>query len=86
MVRKVQIRSGPGRHDRQLLIDGLDIADSVYRLEYRTDPDEVDQLLVDLLLLETDIEGEAVVEIPESTHRALVGLGWTPPPADGSGG
>lgn len=40
---------------------------------------EVPKLTLDLALIDAEVDGEVVVQVPEKTHADLVALGWCPP-------
>jgi hypothetical protein len=64
----------------QIFVGDTDIAGSVSAVAFTTTAqDRIIRLTLDLVLLEAEIEGEAVVKVAPSTHQALVALGWTPP-------
>lgn len=78
----IRIDDTVGSH--RLLVDGLDISDAVLGFDYQARAGLVDELHLELAVFDSDIEGQAGVDVPAETRRALVALGWTPPtPAGG---
>jgi hypothetical protein len=65
-------------------LDGVNIAASVYALQFNAGAKVKPQLVLDLLVDKgSKIEGEGVeVSIPDATARVLRLLGWTPPADD----
>jgi hypothetical protein len=63
-------------------VGGRDISDGLRGVAVSFEADALPRVALDLLVFEVTemcIE-EAEVIVPESTSRALVALGWTPPP------
>jgi len=60
-------------------IDGHDVTDTVHGLTLKSKVGHVPQLLLDLVIHTSEIDGQAHVHIPADTAATLVHLGWTPP-------
>lgn len=83
MNRTFQIIAAPGIKS-EVRIDG-NLLDCVRGFTLTADVDSLPRLELDLLMFEdTPLSGEATVIVPQSTHDALVALGWTPPAEGGA--
>lgn len=60
-------------------IDGTDISHTVQDVTLTARPGQLPTLRLDLVVYTAEVDGEAVVSVPEETAAALVALGWTPP-------
>ena len=84
MSRTFQIIAAVPGIKSQVRIDG-NLLDCVRGFTLSADVDTVPRLELDLLMFEdTPLSGEAEVIVPQSTHDALVALGWTPPTEGGA--
>lgn len=63
----------------QIVIDGVNIANSVGAIDLHADARSVPQLKLDLALLDLLVNGEMQVTVPAHVAEALIVLGWTPP-------
>lgn len=83
-VHKVRIGYAPGAGGRArratVEVDGLDVADITQGADLRIRPDEMPALVLGLTPDEVEVDGEMTVTVPEETAKALIKLGWTPPP------
>lgn len=63
-----------------VLVDGVDVAPGCLGYQLVVLPGNAPQLVLDLKLLQGgEVDGDAIVSVPEPTRRALLALGWTPP-------
>jgi hypothetical protein len=67
--------------DTRIVVGGVDVADQVRGLRLDAEPLET-RLTLDIVVFETEVDGEMTVEIPEGTRDLLLHLGWTPPTED----
>lgn len=83
-AHKVRISYAPeiGRGGRRATVevDGLDVAYMTNGADLRIRPDEMPGLVLDLTVDEVEVDGEMTVTVPEGTAKALIKIGWTPPP------
>lgn len=61
-------------------VGGIEINRAVRAVRYSIEAGDLPRVTLDLVLTETEIDGDAVVSVPDTTRAALVALGWTPPP------
>lgn len=60
-------------------IGGNDVSHAVRGVRLEQTAGSPPRITLDILVYETDIDGEAEVNIPEATAALLVTLGWVPP-------
>jgi len=70
----------PGAGRGTVRIDGQDVAAATTGADIRTRPGEPTQVVLELMLVRTDLDIEdAEVTVPPATRKALLQLGWAPP-------
>ncbi|ATW59912.1 hypothetical protein SEA_WALTZ_34 [Arthrobacter phage Waltz] len=72
--------NGTGRG--KVIVDGMDLSEAVGRVEFTSQPGDVDRLILTTnVAARLDTEG-AEVRVDDKTRLALICLGWTPPAVD----
>jgi hypothetical protein len=71
------LHAHPGR--AQLLLDGHDVSYAISGVTVSCHVGQLPVVTVQLAVHPLDVDGEAVILIPEPTQRMLITLGWTPP-------
>lgn len=69
----------PSFRAHRLLVGGEDVSKAVRAIDLHVGVGKLPVVTLDLVVLEGEIDTAATVEIPDKTHEALIGLGWTPP-------
>jgi hypothetical protein len=76
--RDVHVRISPG--DNQVVVNGHDITNAICSLNWNANPRHGNTLRLDLVGVDrAEFTGQAQVTLTETTRRALLALGWTPP-------
>ncbi|OUC99330.1 hypothetical protein [Streptosporangium minutum] len=83
-ARTAKLHLTPGFLGSTVEVDGQKLT-GIRALDLHTAVNELPTITLDLIIREVDVDGEAIVTVPDKTHAALVALGWTPPaePAPG---
>lgn len=63
----------------RLEVGGADISSLAQAIRFSHEAGNLPKVVVELSIVETVVDGEAVLLIPDATRNALVSLGWTPP-------
>jgi hypothetical protein len=78
--REVHVRIGTEPTDNQVVVNGQDITNAVCSLSWSSSPRHGNTLRLDFLGADrAEFTGKAQVTLTETTRRALLALGWTPP-------
>lgn len=72
---KIQLNGKRGT----VIVDGHDVSAAVASVAINADALSGHHVELRLATLDTEVDGEPSVGIPQRTHDALVALGWTPP-------
>lgn len=77
--RKVRLRLPASGRGAEVEVDGHQVASAVVSVGLDVEAGEMPRLNLSLRLQEVEVEGDMAVVVSESTHSALIALGWTPP-------
>ncbi|WP_406420893.1 hypothetical protein [Streptomyces sp. NBC_00842] len=62
-----------------VIVDGQDISHCIRGLTLTADANDLPALELDVVVHETEVDGQALVSIPARTAELLTALGWTRP-------
>lgn len=66
--------------EASILLDGVNVADSVRGVKIDLGYDHLPQVELDLAIIDVSLDlGHPQIMIPASTRHLLIELGWTPP-------
>jgi hypothetical protein len=79
MVKKIKIYQG-SPNEASIMLDGVNVADSVRGVNVVMRPDCLPAVELDLAIIDVSMDLQhPQILIPASTRHLLIELGWTPP-------